>query len=194
MRQHPPEAAQRCGRHLRAQPRHIPLQERARERPHPACPGRGRPGQIRPRKPAAHPQPILLRRPYLGKRKAAHVHEENAPCQRFGNPIDQAPGRATEQEKDILCGCGRRRSGIAPRRAPPSLRIRAARVRASRVAGTSRSQTVDGPWHTAATYFVQCRLPDLPRPQQDHSRRFGKPLNRRFQRFELGKRLLHIVP
>ena len=102
MRQHPPEAAQRRGRHPRAQPRHVPFQKRARERSHPARPGRGRPRQIRPRKPAPHPQPVLLLRPHLGERKAADVHEQNPSRQRFGYPLDQVPGRAPQQEEDGL--------------------------------------------------------------------------------------------
>ena len=100
VRQHPPEAAQRLGRDLRAQPRDVPLQEGARERLHPSRPGRGRAREVRSWKAAAHPEPVLAPRPGLGEREAAHVHEEDAPRQRLGHAPDQIPGGAAQQQED----------------------------------------------------------------------------------------------
>ena len=70
------------------------------KRLHPTGPFRRRPGQPGSRKAAAHPETVLVLPAHLGKREAAHVHENNSSRQSLRNPLDQVPGSAAQQQKD----------------------------------------------------------------------------------------------
>ena len=99
VRQHPPETAQRLGRHLRAEAGHVALQERAREGPHPPRPGGVRSRQVRTRETAAHPEPVQVVATHLVERESAHVHERYPPGQRLRDAPHQVPRGAPGQQK-----------------------------------------------------------------------------------------------
>ena len=206
VRQHPPEAAQRLGRDLRAQPRNVPLQEGARERLHPSPPGRGRAREIRPWKAAAHPEPVLAPRPGLGERESAHVHEEDAPRQRLGHAPDQIPGGAAQQQEDrvpVPVVADRAQHLEQPRHPLHLVDDHQALAPAEQPLGGPGERRPGGghlqvedrgrPRPRGRHLSGQGRLAHLPGAQQGHHRGFGEPFGDRRQQIGARSRLLHIV-
>ena len=187
VRQHPPEAPQRVRRHLRPQPRNVALQEGARERLHPARPGRGRRRQPGARKPAAHPEPVLVLRAHFGQREAANVDEEDAARQGFGNALDQIPGSAAEQQEHgvPVPGVADRAQHLEQRRQPLYLVDDYQPLGAAQQPfGSGRQRLPHGshfqvverhrPGPGGRRLLGEGGLAHLPRPQQRHRRRLGE--------------------
>ena len=100
--EHPPEAPERLGGDLRAQSGDVAFEEGPGERAHPPCPRALRRSEPRTGKAAAHPETVLMAGSDLVEGKPGDVHELDPSGERFGDPPDQVPRRAAQQQKDRL--------------------------------------------------------------------------------------------